>query len=66
MAPVIEESKTNNDGHIKVIDAVSQAADAADTTSRYSAFSSLEVRDVVSKSVRDWCDGDTNRFSEWL
>ncbi|KAI9644633.1 hypothetical protein NHQ30_006657 [Ciborinia camelliae] len=59
-------AKVDNEGHIKVIDAVAQAAKEAGTKRRYITISSLEVRDVINKPVLEWYDEDDRRFSEWL
>lgn len=58
--------RVDTDGHIKVIDAVAQAAEEAGTTRRYITVSSLEVRDEVNKPVPDWYDEDDRRFSKWV
>ncbi|KAJ8058260.1 hypothetical protein OCU04_012455 [Sclerotinia nivalis] len=58
--------EVDNEGHIKVIDAVAQAAEEAGTTRRFITIPSLEVRDVVNKPVPEWYDEDERRFSEWL
>ena len=58
--------RVDNEGHIKVIDAVAQAAEEAGTTRRYITVSSLEVRDEVNKPVPDWYDDDDRRFSKWV
>ena len=56
----------DTEGHIKVVDAVAQAAEEAGTTRRYITVSSLEVRDEVKKPVPDWYDEDDRRFSKWV
>ena len=58
--------RVDAEGHVKVMDAVAQAAEEAGTTRRYITVSSLEVRDDVNKPVPDWYDEDDRRFSEWM
>ncbi|PVH99815.1 NAD-dependent epimerase/dehydratase, partial [Periconia macrospinosa] len=57
--------RVDTDGHIKVMDAVAQAAEEAGTTRRYITISSLEVRDEVNKPVPDWYDEDDRVYSKW-
>ncbi|PQE16415.1 NAD-dependent epimerase dehydratase protein [Rutstroemia sp. NJR-2017a BVV2] len=57
--------RVDNEGHIKVMDAVAQAAEEAKTTRRYITISSLDVRDV-NKPVPDWYNEEDRKFSNWL
>ncbi|PQE17452.1 NAD-dependent epimerase dehydratase protein [Rutstroemia sp. NJR-2017a WRK4] len=58
--------RVDNEGHIKVMDAVAQAAEEANTTRRYITISSLEVRDALNKPVPEWYNEDDRNFSNWL
>ena len=58
--------RVDTEGHIKLIDAVAQAAEEAGTTRRYITVSSLEVRDEVNKPIPDWYDEDDKAFSRWV
>lgn len=56
--------RVDTDGHIKVIDAVAQAAEEAGTTRRFISVSSLEVRDNVNKAAPNWYNADDLKFSK--
>lgn len=58
--------RVDHEGHIKVIDAVAQAAKEAGTTKRYITVSALDVRDQDNKPVPDWYDEDDKRFSKMI
>jgi nucleoside-diphosphate-sugar epimerase len=51
------------DGHIKMMDAVAQAAEESGTTRRYITISSVEVRDDINKPIPSWYDAEDKRFS---
>jgi nucleoside-diphosphate-sugar epimerase len=55
--------RVDTDGHIKVMDAVAQAAEESGTTRRYITISSVEVRDDVNKPMPSWYDAEDKRFS---
>lgn len=58
--------RVDHEGHIKVIDAVAQAAKEAGTTKRYITVSALDVRDKDNKPVPDWYDEDDQKFSKMI
>ncbi len=58
--------RVDHEGHIKVIDAVAQAAKEAGTTKRYITVSALDVRDKDNKPVPDWYDEDDKKFSKMI
>lgn len=58
--------RVDHEGHIKVIDAVAQAAKEVGTTKRYLTISALDVRDKDHKPVPDWYDEDDRKFSQMI